>query len=110
MVSGGIAEPDSCLCLPNRVRERAATRHDDTLASATGEGVDPIGEMAGAGETAAQFDHDDVTVAHLVGWAALDRCRRKQMKDFGNAGRSLSRDFNPHPPWAHVDFLDLDRY
>jgi hypothetical protein len=33
--------------------------------------------MAGAGKTAAQLDHDDVTVVHLVGWAAFARCRRK---------------------------------
>jgi hypothetical protein len=110
MVSGGIAESDFCLCLPNGVRERAAAGHDDTPASAARQGADPISEMAGAGKTAAQLDHDDVTVVHLVGWAAFARCRRKQMEDFGNACRSLSRDFNPHPPGAYFDLLDLDGY
>jgi hypothetical protein len=33
--------------------------------------------MAGAGKTSAQLDHDDVTVVHLVGWAAFARCSRK---------------------------------
>src|SRR6476646_3666755 len=32
------------------------------------------------------------------------------MKDFGNACRPLSRDFNPHPPGAYFDLLDLDGY
>ena len=77
MVSGGIAEPDFCLCLPNSIRERAAAGHDDTPATAARQGADPISEMAGAGKTAAQLDHDDVTAVHLVGWATFARCRRK---------------------------------
>jgi hypothetical protein len=77
MVCGGIAEPDFCLCLPNGIRERAAAGHDDTPATAARQGADPINKMAGAGKTSAQLDHDDVTVVHLVGWAAFARCSRK---------------------------------
>src|SRR5262249_15558482 len=105
MMSGGIAEADFCLRLPDGIRERTAAGHDNAPASTARQRADPTRKMPRAGKTAAKLDHDDVSVVHLVGGSAFARRRRKQMKNFGYTRRPLPLDFDSHPARADLNFL-----
>ena len=70
-MSNRIAEANFCLRVPHGVGEGAAARYNDFAASAVCQDVDPAGEVSGPGEAAAELDHDDVIVAHLVGRPAF---------------------------------------